>query len=348
MHKGVAGSLVVPITSFFLAIVVSGLIMAVCGYNPFSAYGIIIEGALGSFRGIGNSLVQATPLIITGLAYMIAKKATMINLGVEGQLYIGAMAAALVGMTDLHVSSAMHIILAIAAAMMIGGLAGLFIGYLKVQFGSNEVITTTMTNFILINFTSYLANYPLKAEGATAQTKRMLDSALLPKIVAGSQLTWAFVIAVACAFVVKVFIDRTKVGLEIKCVGLNLPASETAGISVKRVMMLAMFLSGAVAGLAGALQVMSVNRRFVAGFSPGYGFSGISVAALANDSALGIILSGIIFGVLKNGANYLNMSSRIPTEFVSIVQAFVVIFVSAPLLIEDIFPFLRRTKEASK
>lgn len=164
MHKGVAGSLVVPIASFFLAIVVSGLIMAVCGYNPFSAYGIIIEGALGSFRGIGNSLVQATPLIITGLAYMIAKKATMINLGVEVSVH--RCNGRGVGWYDGSACLFRH-----AHNPCYRGCHDdrrtrrTFIGYLKVQFGSNEVITTTMTNFILINFTSYLANYPLKAEG---------------------------------------------------------------------------------------------------------------------------------------------------------------------------------------
>ncbi|MCI6674396.1 MAG: ABC transporter permease [Spirochaetaceae bacterium] len=342
MHKKSFYTLMVSVLSFVSAIVVSGIIMAICGYNPFIAYSIIFKGSVSSFRSFSNSLVQATPLVMTGLAYMVAKKATMINLGVEGQLYIGALVAGIVGMTDFHLPFFLHLSITLVCAMAIAGLCGLFIGYLKVQFGSNEVITTTMTNFILINFTSYLANYPLKAEGASAQTNPVLSSALLPRMIKGYQLSWAIVIAILCAFLVKILMDRTKVGLEIKCVGLNIAASKTAGISVKRVMLLAMFISGALAGLAGALQVVSVNRRFIAGFSPGYGFSGISVAALANDSALGIVLSGFIFGALKNGANYLNMSSRIPTEFVSVVQAFVVIFVSAPLLMKDIFPFLRK------
>ena len=243
MHEKGFYTLMVSVLSFACAIMVSGVIMALCGYNPFVAYGIIIKGSLASFRSFSNSLVQATPLVMTGLAYMVAKKATMINLGVEGQLYIGGLVAGIVGMTDLHLPFFLHVSVTLVCAMAVAGLCGLFIGYLKVQFGSNEVITTTMTNFILINFTSYMANYPLKAEGASAQTNPVLATALLPKLVKGYQLSWAVVIAIFCAFLMKILIDRTKVGLEIKCVGLNMAASETAGISVKRVMMLAMFIS---------------------------------------------------------------------------------------------------------
>ena len=339
-------SLIIPIFSFILAVVVSGIIMALCGYNPFTAYSMIFYGAFGSARSITNTLIQATPLIMTGLGYMVSKKATLINLGIEGQLYVGAMCAALIGMTDLHLPMVIHLVLTMLGGIVAGGLAGLFIGFLKVRFGSNEVITTTMTNFIFINFTSYLVNYPLKAEGGVAQTERMLDTALLPKIFSSYQLTYAILIVAAVAIFVKFFIGRTKIGFEIQCVGLNQRASSVAGIRVGSVMMIAMFISGAIGGLAGALQVMSVNRRFVAGFSADYGFSGIAVAALGNDNALGIVLSGIIFGALRNGANYLNMSSRIPTEFVSIVQALVVIFVSAPLLINEILHLGRKKKEA--
>lgn len=341
-------SLVVPLVSFLLAIIISGVIMALCGYNPFSAYSIILSGAFGSPRSITNTLIQASPLIMTGLGYMVSKKATLINLGIEGQLYIGALCAALVGMSDLHLPMVLHLLVTMLSGIAAGGLAGLFIGWLKVRFGSNEVITTTMTNFVIINFTSYLVNYPLKADGSVAQTERMLDTALMPKIFSSYQLTWSIVIIALVAIAVKFFIDRTKLGFEIQCVGLNQKASSVAGIKVGRVMLLAMFLSGAIGGLAGALQVMSVNRRFIAGFSADYGFSGIAVAALGNDNAIGIVLSGIVFGALKSGATVLNMSSRTPTEFVAVVQALVVIFVSAPLLINEILSIGRRKDSRKK
>ncbi len=337
-----------PVLALILALFVSAIVMLLSGYNPLVAYSVILKGAFLSKKAIANTLVQATPLIFTGLAYMIGKKATIINLGVEGQLYIGAFCGALVGSMNLHLPLALHVLLVMLVGMICGGLSGVFIGWLKVRFGSNEVITTMMMNFIIINFTSYLATYPLKAEGATAQTEKMLPTALLPKLLQGTQLTWGIFFCVLIAILMKFFIDRTKKGYEIKAVGLNKLAAETAGINIKKIILLAMFISGAIAGLGGAVQMMSVNRRFVVGFSADYGFSGIAVAALANESPIGVILSGIIFGLLQNGANYLNMTSRIPTEFVSVIQALVVIFVSAPILIGNLFPWIKGKKMEAK
>ena len=340
--------IVISLVSFVLAILVSCVIMLLCGYDPIFAYSVSIEGSLGSVRSLTNTLIQATPLIFTGLAFMVGKKATLINLGVEGQMYTGAMVAALVGMTPLPLPGILHLFLALVCGVIGGGLAGALIGFLKVRFGSNEVITTTMTNFIIVNFCDYLVNYPLKAEGAVAQTEKIVDGALLGKLIPGYQLTWAIVIAVLAALIVKFVLEKTRFGYEIRAVGLNMKAAETAGIKVGGVMMKAMLFSGALAGLCGAVHVTSVGKRFISGFSPGYGFSGISVAALASDSPLGIILAGIIFGALKTGAMYLNMMSQIPTEFVSVIQALVVIFVSAPLLIRALIGADRKPKKGGR
>ena len=147
-----SSSVLISFVSFVLAVLVSGVIMLLSGYDPLYAYSIIFEGSLGSLRAISNTLIQATPLIFTGLAFMIAKKATMINLGVEGQLYCGALVSAIVGMTPLGLPGFLHFIITLVSGVIAGALAGAFIGFLKVKFGSNEVITTTMTNFIIINF----------------------------------------------------------------------------------------------------------------------------------------------------------------------------------------------------
>ena len=322
--------IVISLVSFVLASLVSCVIMLLCGYDPIFAYSVIIEGSLGSVRSLTNTLIQATPLIFTGLAFMVGKKATLINLGVEGQMYTGAMVAALVGMTPLPLPGILHLLLALVCGVIGGGLAG------------------TMTNFIIINFCDYLVNYPLKAEGAVAQTNKIVDGALLGKMIPGYQLTWAIVIAVLAALIVKFVLEKTRFGYEVRAVGLNMKAAETAGIKVGGVMMKAMLFSGALAGLCGAVHVTSVGKRFISGFSPGYGFSGISVAALASDSPLGIILAGIIFGALKTGAMYLNMMSQIPTEFVSVIQALVVIFVSAPLLIRALIGADRKPKKGGR
>lgn len=329
---------VLPVAAFFISIVLSALIMAVCGYNPFEAYAAILTGAFGSLRGIVNTFVQATPLIFTGLAYTFAKKASLINLGVEGQMYMGALGAALLGTLDLGLPTALHLPLTILAAFAFGAAYGGIIGFLKVKFGSNEVVAGVMLNTIATCIVGYLLNGPMLAEGSgTAQSERVLATAQLPRIFQQYQLSIAIFIAVAACIFVHWFLSHTVLGYEIRCVGLNRKASETAGISIGKVMIIAMCVSGGIAGLAGANQVLGVDRRLLNNFSPGYGFNGIAVAALASDSPLGVILAGSIFGMLSTGASELNRITSVPVEFVDVIQAMVVILVAAPLLIRDIF-----------
>ncbi|MEF9960669.1 MAG: ABC transporter permease [Niameybacter sp.] len=329
-------TILLSVISLGFAIVISGIIMALCGYNPFEAFGAMFVGAFGSQRAIAQTLTQATPLIFTGLAFTFAKKATLINLGIEGQLQMGAMAAAIVGAIDLGLPMALHLPLALVAGMIAGGLYAGFVGFLKVKFGSNEVIATIMLNSIAIYFVSYLANYPLKVEGAVAQTSKVMETAMLPRIFSKYQLTLAIFIAIAACILVKYFMQKTRLGYEMRCVGMNSTAAETAGIKIGKIMMIAMFISGAIAGLAGAGQVLGVDRRFIDGFSPGYGFDGIAVAALAADNPIGVIFAGIIFGALRAGSMVLNRTTNIPTDFVNVIQALVVLFVAAPMLVKAI------------
>ena len=306
------------ILSLLIAIVISGVIMAVCGYNPIEAFGAILAGSFGSQRAIVQTLTQATPLIFTGLAFAFAKKASLINLGAEGQLYMGALASAAVGMLDLGLPMALHLPLAVAAGMAAGGLYAGLVGVLKVKFGSNDSIATYLVD--------YLLNGPMLAENSSvAQTERVLETAQLPRIFQQYQLTVAILLAVAACILVKLFMDRTALGYEIRAVGLNPDAAETAGISKAKVTIVALCISGCIAGLAGASHVLGVDRRLINGFSNDYGFSGISVAALAADSPVGVIFAGIVFGALRAGTMELNRTTSIPVEFVNVIQAMVVI-----------------------
>ena len=321
------------ILSLLIAIVISGVIMAVCSYNPIEAFGAILAGSFGSQRAIVQTLTQATPLIFTGLAFAFAKKASLINLGAEGQLYMGALASVAVGMLDLGLPMALHLPLAVAA----GGLYAGLVGVLKVKFGSNEVIATVMLNSIATYLVDYLLNGPMLAENSSvAQTERVLETAQLPRIFQQYQLTIAILLAVAACILVKLFMDRTALGYEIRAVGLNPDAAETAGISKAKVTIVALCISGCIAGLAGASHVLGVDRRLINGFSNDYGFSGISVAALAADSPVGVIFAGIVFGALRAGTMELNRTTSIPVEFVNVIQAMVVILVAAPLLVKEL------------
>jgi len=323
--------------SLLIAIVLSGLIMAAAGHNPFSAFAAIAVGAFGGVRQLANTLTQTTPLIFTGLAFVIARKASIINLGVEGQLYMGALGAALVGITDFGLPHALHLLFALLAGAVFGSLYAAIVGILKVKFGSNEVVATVMLNSIALLFVGFLLNGPLLAEGsAVDQTVRIQETAELPRVIAQYQLTMGIFLAIGACFFIKWLFERTTVGYDIRCVGLNKLASETAGIQTGRVIIISLCISGAIAGIAGAVHVLGVDRRLIFGFSPGFGFAGISVAALAAENILGIMLASLIFGAMRSGSLELARTTSVPAEFANVIQALVVLLVAAPMLVREL------------
>ncbi len=341
-HKHDLKTLGVSLISLILAFLVGALIIQATGYSASDTYKAIFSGSLGSSKGIILSLSQATPLLLTGLAFAIAFRVKIINTGAEGQLYAGAMVSAIVGAYITNMPGFLHATTAVVAGMVAGGLIGLFIGYLKIKFGANEVIIGIMLNEILILITTYLSSEPLKAEGSSIiQTERILDSAALTKIAPKSQLTTAIIIAVFMAILFQILLKKTALGYEIQVVGKNVKAAKTAGINVSKVYLFTIFASGAMAGLAGAALSLGVHSRFIEGISTGLGFSGIPVAALAAYNPIGVILSSFLFGALKAGAITLNRTTSIPIEFVSVIQALVVVFVAAPNLISSVISFVK-------
>lgn len=332
-----------PVIAMILALAASALIMLIAGYNPIDAFRAIIVGAFGSLFGVTNTLAQATPIMLTGLAYALARKANIINLGIEGQLYMGALAAVLVGRADLHLPAVLHVSLAVLAGILAGGMTGAFAGFLKVSFGANEVISTIMLNTIIVLFIGYLVSGPImEAAGVVSQTDKILETAALPRIYPKYQLNIGLIFAIVACIFVAIFLSKSVLGYEINCVGKNRLASETAGIPVGWILILTMFLSGAIGGLAGSVQVLGVSKRLISGLSPGYGFTGIAVAALAAGNPIGVIISGIIFGALTSGTAALNLKTAIPTDFVDVIQAMVVIFVAAPILVRSILQIDRK------
>lgn len=347
IQRFLRSNLLISVAALLISLVISSVIMLICGYNPLQAFSAILTGSFGSLRGIAQTLTQATPLIFTGLAYTFARKASLINLGVEGQMYMGALGAVLVAVTDLGLPAPLHLLLAILNGMLFGALYAGLIGFLKVKFGSNEVVAGFMLNSIATLFIAFLLNGPLLADGSSvAQSERILETAWLPRIIRKYQLTYSIFLAAAACLIITWLIDRTVLGYEIRNVGINLTAAETAGINVGKTMVIAMCVSGAIAALAGVNQVLGVDRRLISGFSPGYGFNGIAVSALAAESPAGTILAGLIFGVLRAGVSELNRTTGIPIEFVDVIQAMVVIFVSAPRMIRALGG--RFTKSAKK
>ncbi len=331
-----------------ISLILGMVIIGISGYSPIESYIAIFGVSLGTLKGFSLSLSQATPLIFTGLAFAFAYKVKMINTGAEGQLYAGAMAAALVGAYITNLPSGVHALLGFAAAFLAGGLAALFVALCKVYLNANEIIVSLMLNEIIIFFTSYLANGPLKPPGSgVGQTKMIEDTAKLTKLIPQTQLTTAIFIAIITACVLAYLLDKTVFGYEIKVTGHNLKASNVAGINVSKISLITFALSGAIAGMGGAAMVLGVNYRFVEGFSSGYGFAGISIAALAAYNPIGVIFSAFLIGILKSGTITLNRTTSIPVELVDIIQVLVLIFVAAPALIKSIMSRAKKVRSKS-
>ena len=337
------------INSFFalvFSLLLGMIFIGISGYSPLESYKAIFGVSLGTVKGFALSLSQATPIMFTGLSFALAYRVRMINTGAEGQLYAGAMAAALVGAYITNLPGVIHVPLALLAAIVAGGAVAFFVALAKIKFGANEIIMTLMLNEIIQLFTSYLANGPLKPPGSgVGQTERIADSAKLVKLIPQTQLTIAIFVVIIVAILLQFMLDRTVFGYEIQVTGLNLRAAKVAGISVPKTYLTTFALSGAVAGLGGAAMVLGVNYRFIEGFSSGYGFAGISVAALAAYSPVGVILSAFLIGILKAGTITLNRTTSIPVEFVDVIQVLVIIFVAAPALIQAILKQVHKFKK---
>ncbi len=324
------------------ALLIGGIIITIGGFSFVDVYAAIFQGSLGTQNGILLSLATATPLMFTGLGFAIGIKVGIVNTGLEGQLYMGGLTAALVG-AYFPMPSIVHVVVAMLAGAIAGGCVGMLTGWFRVQFGASEVITGIMLNSIILNVTSYLANVPLKPEGVgSPQTEQILETAQLTKLVPRSQLTSAIIVAVVMCVLVYFMQSKTVWGYKMLAVGLNPRASLVAGISSSRMYLLSMSLSGAMAGLAGAGLSLGLFYRFIEQLSNNLGFQGIPVSALAGHNPLGVIVSALLFGVLKAGATMVNQSTTIPFEFVDVVQALVVVFVAAPAIITDPIRFIAR------
>lgn len=332
--------------SLILALICGGVVIIFSGYSPFSIYKAVFFETLSTPKGIALALSQATPLMLSGLAFAIAFKVNLLNLGLEGQLYMGAMASALAGAYITFLPPVLHVIVCIGVGILAGGLVGLFTGFLKIRFGAREVIVSIMLNEIIILFTSYLSNGPFKATSSIfAQTEKIQPTAELTRLYMNSHLTIAIFLAMIIAVILQFLLKKTRLGYEMQVVGFNLRASQTAGININKIYYFTIFLSGAIAGMGGAVMILGVNRRFIEGFSNGLGWSGISVAALAAYNPLAVIVSSLVFGVLKAGAMTVNRTTNIPWEFVLVIQALVVAFVAAPKMIKAILSIFKIKKK---
>ncbi len=334
--KKYGSKLLFPAAALGCALVIGFAVIGWFGADPWVAFRHLFTGAFGSPAKFGETLVYVSPLLLTGLSIAVAFRCGLFNIGAEGQYIMGMIGAAWIGAAFTNLPAWLHIPLTMAAGILAGLLWGAIPGYFKARFGAHEVIATIMMNYIAIHFTGYLVNYVLlEPPGYRPVTRMISESAKLARFLPPSRAHLGIAVALACLILVYLFLWKTKWGFEIRAVGLNPEAARYAGINVTKNLVLAMAVSGGLAGLAGALQVQGIQYRFndLFGF-PGYGFDGIAVALLGNNHPAGIVFGALLFGAMNSGALEMQSVAGISKHLIGIMQAVIIFLVSADYLLK--------------
>lgn len=360
--------LILPTLSFAMALVVSGLLVAFSDSkvlalknHPFSmlakgvstaagAYWALFRGSifdpqlaqghlLQGFYPFSETLVAASPLILTGLSVALAFRAGLFNIGAQGQFIAGAIGASWIGFT-FNMPIVLHAIVAIATAMLFAGLYGGFVGFLKARTGAHEVIVTIMLNYVAGYFLLWLLSTTafLRPGRQDPLAPEVHQSARLPHLFGPNlRANLGFIIALIAATAVWWILARSTWGFRFRAVGANSAASRTAGISVARVTTSVMFIAGALAGLGGAVQILGSEPAMTAGVGGSFGFDAITVALLGRATPIGTVFAALLFGALRAGGLTMQASTDTPLDLVLVIQALVVLFIAAPALIKSLF-----------
>ena len=300
---------------------------------------------LSAARPLSESVTKSIPYILAGLAVALGFRAGLFNIGAEGQFVIGGLCAVVVGYQVTGLPVYVHLPLAIAAGALAAGIWAAIPGLLKAWTGAHEVINTIMMNWIAFRMTEYLLKEPLEQMQGTHRTPDILPTAQLPRFFPHPiRLHAGLLLALAAALFVYWFLWKTTWGFEMRTVGANPDAARYGGISIRRNIVLAMFISGTLAGLSGVSESLGITHNMTLGFQAGYGFDSIALALLGGSHPLGVVLASLLFGVLRAGGTRMMSVAAIPLEITSIVQAMVIIFIAAPAIIRGIFR-LRAAKE---
>lgn len=329
-------NILLSILSLVMSLLVCALVILICGYNPLEAYGAMFTGAFGSGYNFAQTLGTTIPLIFSGLAMAIAARVGVFNIGIEGQMLVGSFAAALVGHYVQGLPAFIHLPLALLAGILMGGLWALIAALLKNRLQINEVILTIMLNYVAMYLVSYLVTFPFHAEGNVVRTEEVMETARLTTLVPHTRLYSGIFLALGLAVLLSLVLSRTRFGYELRAVGSNSSAAESAGINPKKYILWAMFLSGAFAGLGGAGEVLGYWGYYIPSMTSGYGFDGIAIATMGQNNPYGTVISAFLFGALRNGSTGMNRSTDIPGELIQVLQALVILFVSTPGIIKYI------------
>jgi len=326
------------------SIVVTAGVIFLSGADPQVVLFAIAKGAFGSKNAIIDTLIKSTPIMLTGLATIVAFRARVWNIGQEGQLFAGAMAVTFVILTfpNLNLPSYLFIPLLLIVAMIGGALWGSIPGILKSRYNVNEIIVTVMLNYVILYLMTFLLNGAWQEPGSYYyNTIKFPESTWLP-LLFDTRLHLGFVCALATAGIVYFLMWKLKLGFEIRATGDNPIASTYKGIDIKEISLVVMLISGAIAGLAGGIEILGIHHKLIYGFSSAFGFTGILIALLGRMHPIGVIIASIFFGALHNGASAMQIYSDVPRSLVSLIMGLIIIMM---LLWEAIFSYRIRRVE---
>jgi general nucleoside transport system permease protein len=310
------------------AVACCSLLFLAAGADPIAAFAALAKGSFGSARAIADTLVKATPLILTGLATALAFRARLWNIGAEGQVFAGAMFAYWCQSSLGPAPAIVQIPVIVLGAVLGGGLLGGLAGVLKTRFKVDEVIATVMLNYIVIYVLSLLLQQGPWTEsgGFFEQTAIVPAASKLPILWEKTRLHLGFLLALVVAAILQVVIQRSPLGYEIRAAGSNLRALEFQGVNVSRLVIVVFLLSGAIAGLAGAFEVYGVQYRLKSGTLSGIGYTGIIIAILGQLSPRGVVVAAVLFGALLNGATLMQIKTGVPSALIYAIEAIILMF----------------------
>lgn len=339
----------VPVLAVIIALIIGGVIMLLTGVSPEAirlSYTALFRGSVGSIGSISETLTAAIPLTLCGLGIAVGFRAGLFNIGAEGQVIVGGLAATVVGFSFSGLPIFIHLPLALAAGALFGALWASIAGWLKAATGAHEVITTIMLNLIAVRLLDFLLrNPPIQKPGrADPISKSILDSAELPKLLTWIDPTYrlhaGILLALGAVAFVYWLLYRTTIGFEFRASGFNPDAAKYAGMKSGLIIVAVMACAGALSGLAGANQVLSVLGRASPSFSGGVGFDAIAVALLGRSHPVGVLLAGLLFGALQAGGRQMQVGAGVNIDLIVVIQALIIMFIAAPILVRSAVPWL--------
>ena len=361
--KFLNGSLGLTLISIVLGFLLGAIILLVAGFNPLEAYWVILKGIFSRSKYISYVIIYATPLIITGLSVAFALRTGLFNIGAEGQYIMGAIMAAAAGYF-FELPLILHVTLAVGLAVIAGALWGGLAGYIKARFGVHEVISTIMLNWIALYFSNFVVTLKVFGSQGTGKSYAIQSTARINLLsdwkiseagiefirshkilgdILKTPINAGIIFAILLAVLVWYILNKTTLGYELRAVGFNPHAAEAGGINVKKSMVISMLISGGLAGAAGAFQVLGVSHRIAKlAAMEGYGFDGIAVSLIGNNTGPGSVFAGLLFGALKYGGSKIQDSMQAPTEVINIMIGTIILFVAMPKLIRLILTILER------